>query len=175
MNYFEHDNDDAVPADRFGDALALIAAAMNAREVRKKVLHLKKLESDVAAASEALARLQEQRSGIIATAQKEAEQIRQKAHEEREGVAAEREQLDRRAAHIARLEEGWRFVGEDEQVRRGFRSPEASPLAKARAAHGLPLIAEPDPLGMPSEAAEALTLEQFEKLDPDYRARIGTE
>jgi hypothetical protein len=60
------------------------------------------------------------RAGEVALADKK---------DDREDNLAEREQ------RIRELEDQWRFVGEDGDVRSGFRSPEFTPLEKARRAH----------------------------------------
>jgi hypothetical protein len=59
----DEDQDDAkieTPAfhDRYGDTLMLLAAVMSAKETRKKLLRLRKLDRDIAAASTRLAAVQ---------------------------------------------------------------------------------------------------------------------
>src|SRR5690348_2395704 len=93
----DHDDDQAAaeiaaPAfhDRYADTLALLAAVMSAKETRKKLLRLRKLDRDIAAASTRLA-----------AAQVETEQTKA-ALAEREAAIEERERvLDARATEFA--------------------------------------------------------------------------
>jgi hypothetical protein len=60
---------------------------------------------------------------------------------------AREDDLVARERRIAKLEAEWKFVAEDDDVRRGFRAAEFSALMKARAAYGiaetsLPIVKE---------------------------------
>jgi hypothetical protein len=133
------------PPDIFAAALALIAIALDPNSTGAR---LRSLQEHQAAAAKATA--------AFATAQ---EAFDQHCATERAAVAAEREQLAKESAAaqgrhdrvlavlhdievrekaIYRLEQIWKFVGEDTDVRSGFREPvHGSALEKARKAFGL--------------------------------------
>jgi hypothetical protein len=175
MNRFEPENyevddesDDRAPVvDVFSAALALCQVAANPKNIAAAVKKLARLEKNIATASEVLARLQAQSAAILGTAKAEAEKTRANSAEREEGLAAREQQLAERERHISRLENAWRNVGEPAEVWSGFKSPEHTPLAKARAARGLPPIAEPDGFELQNNPEE-LTRDQFEAMDPDY-------
>jgi cell division septum initiation protein DivIVA len=92
MAYFQDDDETSTtPHDRFGDVLRLLDAAANVKNVTAGLKKLKKLESDIAAASETLARLQQQAAGILEAAKFEAARIISAAEEETREARADLE------------------------------------------------------------------------------------
>ena len=71
-----------------------------------------------------------------------------------EAVEAAEAELETREKRISALEASWRGLGEPADVLSGFRSPELSPLRKARLSHGLPAGRDPDPLGLSTSEPE---------------------
>jgi septal ring factor EnvC (AmiA/AmiB activator) len=107
MNY---DDDETTPRDHFADVLCLLDAAANAKKVAAGVKRLRKIEADVAAASETLARLQRQAAGIVEAAKAQAERIISAAEEEtreqRNDLEHRERQLGSKMRLLAKLEGG---------------------------------------------------------------------
>jgi septal ring factor EnvC (AmiA/AmiB activator) len=139
-----YDDDAPAPHDRFLDVLRLLDAAANAKTVAAGVKKLRKLESDIAAAGETLARLQKQASGLLETARAEAERIVKDAEQQVAEDKGEREHHEQQLVYfkrlLARLEGG-------------------AALRQAREA----IAAEDDAAG------RIATFQQFEEADDDYR------
>jgi hypothetical protein len=155
-----HDMEHSTPAlDHITAALALVDLAgelhdlaLNAKDYKARLKKLAALEKKIAAAEQKLSRLQTEAAGIVEAAQTHAAAIHDAAQQRLEAAATAEQELVEREQKIARLEAAWRFIGEPADVMSGFRSPEFSPLQKARMAHGQRpgkdpnhlLFAEPD-------------------------------
>jgi hypothetical protein len=83
---------------------------------------------------------------IVEAAQAEVKAIQADARQRLDAAATAEQELVERAQKIARLESAWRNIGEPADVMSGFRSPEFSPLQKARLAHGQQPGKDPDRL-----------------------------
>ena len=139
-----HDMEHSTPAlDHITAALALVDLAgelhdlaLNAKDYKARLKKLAALEKKIAAAEQKLSRLQTEAAGIVEAAQTHAAAIHDAAQQRLEAAATAEQELVEREQKIARLEAAWRFIGEPADVMSGFRSPEFSPLQKARMAHG---------------------------------------
>jgi hypothetical protein len=131
----------ATPADVYGGVLALIGMIQNPRAFKSRLKELRQAEAaankaaaDLVTAQAARAAFEQHKAAELAEIQMQTDraQKRMDAAEFKESNVAEREQ------RIHKLEQRWKFVNEDEQVRSGFREAEnGTPLEKARAAYGL--------------------------------------
>jgi hypothetical protein len=150
MPYFQDDDETVTtPHDRFGDVLRLLDAAANAKNVTAGLKKLRKLESDVAAASETLARLQRQAAGIVEAAKAEAARIGKDAEQQVAEDKGEREHHEQQLVHLRRL----------------LGKLEGGPaLRQAREA-----IALEDDAG-----GRITSFEAFEMADPDYQRANAT-
>jgi hypothetical protein len=111
--YPEYEHDDPAPAsDTFAAAITLLGAAMDAKAVRQKVLHLQELQRQIPAAEAKLSRLQSEAAGILEAARAEAERIRKEAADE---IEEEKNYLEHRGAQLAY---GERYRAKLEAVRR---------------------------------------------------------
>jgi hypothetical protein len=161
MDYEEADNDgDHDNHDDMADfldhfATAIIALRDLALNVKIKPVEIKKrakFERRVADSQAKLADVEVQARELVARAERDVAAIRDDAQRRLEAAAAAEQELEQREQKIARLEAAWRNIGEPADVMSGFRSPEYSPLQKARMAHGQPpgrdpaqfLFSEPD-------------------------------
>ena len=142
------DNDDdamtinrSVASDPFTMLFNLLALLADSRAFKRS---LQGLHRAMVAADEA-----EKQLVAKAAAFSEYERTTRAALERREGELDDREvslksikdrrefDLADREARIAALEREWRFVGEDDDVKRGFRTAQFSALMKARASYGV--------------------------------------
>jgi hypothetical protein len=161
----DHDDDTAANysmPDPFVLAIELCRIASSPKTIAAALKRLRKLGRDIGTAEQKLAAVQAQAAGIVEAAQTEVKAIREDAQRRLEAAATAEDELVEREQKIARLEAAWRFIGEPADVMSRFRSPEFSPLQKARVAHGqVPgkdpdrlLFSEPD--AAPVEAIDAL-------------------
>jgi hypothetical protein len=127
--------------DAFAFVENLLTLVTDAAAVKRR-LHA--LHDSLAAVDEGTKRLAGDRAKFA-----EHERAIRAALAKREGELDEREaelasvrgrrefDLADREARIAALEREWRFVGEDDDVKRGFRAAQFSSLMKARASYGV--------------------------------------
>jgi hypothetical protein len=97
---------------------------------------LAKLEQRIADAEAKLAAIEADAAAIVAKAESAVKVIHDEVQRRLEAVATTEDELVEREQKIARLEAVWRNIGEPADVMSGFRSPEYSPLQKARISHG---------------------------------------
>jgi septal ring factor EnvC (AmiA/AmiB activator) len=131
------------------DLLALIADPRSAKQ------RLRALHDSLAAVSEGEKRLAAKAAEFAEHERKTRGELERRAAALEEQAAALASVRDRREfdladreERIAELERQWRFVGEDDDVRRGFRAAQFSGLMKARAAYGVAadaVVATPAP------------------------------
>jgi len=125
-----------------------LATADKAQKARLRAAA--KLNRQIADAEAKRAAIEVDAAAIVAKAEGDVAAIRDEAQRRLEAAEAAEDELAEREQKIARLEAAWRLLGEPADVMSGFRSPEYSPLQKARLAHGQPagrdrlLFAEPD-------------------------------
>jgi hypothetical protein len=155
--------------DPFVLAIELCRIAVNAKAIEPALKRLRKLGHDIEKAERKLAAVQAQaeQTNVELAAREAAIDERERALDARaaeieSSLTDARDDLAQREQNITRLESTWRNLGEPQDVMSGFRSPEFSPLQKARMAHGRqpgkdldPLLSsEPD--GVPAAAIDAL-------------------
>jgi hypothetical protein len=129
--------------DSFKAVRDLIALCIDPRTVKQR---LRQLHDSLAAIAAAQLKLDAREAAVVAreaaadTREREQNQRAVKLHEQEVELATAKDaRLDavmERERRIGELEAAWRFVAEDDDVRRGFRSAEFSSLMKARAAYG---------------------------------------
>jgi hypothetical protein len=113
---------------------------------KARVRALAKLERQIADAEATLTAVKADVAAIVAKAENTVKAIHDEAQRRLEAAATAEDELVEREQKIARLESAWRFIGEPADVMSGFRSPEFSPLQKARLGHGQPPGKDPDRL-----------------------------
>jgi hypothetical protein len=142
-------------------ALELCKLANN-KTVATAIKKLRRLDRQFAEAQAKLAAIEGQAAELVARAERDVAAIRDDAARRLEAAATAEGELEQREQRIARLENAWRNLGEPQDVLSGLRSPEFSPLQKARMAHGRPPGKDLDPLffsepdAAPSAAIDAL-------------------
>jgi hypothetical protein len=155
MSDYDHDTDDTEPTmvDPFAVVIELCHVAANPKAAEAVLKKLRRANSAAAAAEQrcavAAAKLEQREAELAARAA--ALDVREAAIAEREAgiessLADARDELVEREQNIARLETAWHNLGEPADVLSGFRSPEYSPLQKARMAHGQQPGKDPDRL-----------------------------
>src|SRR5262249_6260926 len=118
------------------DLVTLLAdLATNEKTYKARLRRLEKLEKQVAGAERNLAAATTQAAAIVAKAESDVKAIRADAQRRLEAAAVAEGELVEREQKIARLENAWRGLREPADVLSGLRSPEFSPLQKARMAH----------------------------------------
>jgi hypothetical protein len=144
-----HDNHDDMAdfLDHFATAIiALRDLALNAKIKPAQIKKLARLERRVTDSQAKLAVVEVQARELVARAEHDVAAIRDDAQRRLEAAAAAEQELVEREQKIARLEAAWRNIGEPQDVMSGFRSPEYSPLQKARISHGQQPGKDPDRL-----------------------------
>ena len=170
---FEHpheDDDAAASADRFADALDLCRLAWDSQKTKQSLKKLQKLEKDKAAANTELVAAKAEAAEIRAAAHRDAKAIHEAAAQRLEAAESAEQELAQREMKIARLEAAWRYIGEPGDVLSGLRSPEFSPLQKARMAHGQPPGKDPDLLFSEPDAAPAVRIDALSDTSDDPHA-----
>jgi hypothetical protein len=132
----------ALPSlDSFKAVRDLVALEIDPKSVKR---HLRQLHDSLAAVTAGQDKLAADQAAFTAYEQKTREELTAQAAKLREGQVALANAKDLREYNLAErelrireLEDRWRFIGEDEDVRSGFRTAEFSSLMKARAAHGI--------------------------------------
>jgi hypothetical protein len=142
----DDDHDEAIYPDPFVTALELCRITSSPKTMATALKKLRKLGRDIDAAEQKLSRLQSEAAGIVDAAQAEVKAIHEAAAQRLEAAATAEDELVLREQKIARLEPAWRGLGEPQDVLSGLRSPEFSPLQKARMAHGQSPGKDPDRL-----------------------------
>jgi hypothetical protein len=161
MDYVDDDTDDhdgsghgyPAAADPVLIALELCKLANN-KTVAAAIKKLRRLDRQFADATAKLADVERQARELVAKAESDVKAIRDEAQRRLEAAEAAEQELETREHRIAALEAAWRMLGEPQDVLSGFRSPEFSPLQKARMAHGQPPGRAPDPFGLSHDADE---------------------
>ena len=141
----DHDDREnfSTASDRFGDALELCRIANNKTKAIA-LKELRKLWRDIEAAKQERAAVKAEAAEIRAKAEAEVKTIHETAAQRLEAAATAEADLAQREQKTARLEAAWRYIGEPADVVSGFRSPEHTPLQKARLAHGQQPGRDPD-------------------------------
>jgi hypothetical protein len=157
-------------------ALELCRIASSPKTTATAIKRLRRLGRDIDAAEQKLAAVQAEAAGILEAAQAEVKTIHDEAQRRLDAAATAENELVEREQKIARLEAAWRLLGEPQDVLSGFRSPEATPLAKARRAHGFPPARDPDILGFSEpDAVPAMPIDALSDTHDDPHAdRQGT-
>jgi hypothetical protein len=169
------DHDDETEAhysmpDPFVLAIELCRIASSPKTIATALKRLRKLGRDIDAAEQKLSRLQAEAAGIAEAAQTEVKAIHEAAAQRLEAAGTAEQELAQREQKIARLESAWRNLGEPADVMSGFRSPEYSPLQKARMAHGQQPGRDPDRLLFSEPDAEP-----DQAIDAYIRRDVGDE
>ena len=149
-------------------AEAIIAArdlALSAKIKPAALKKLAKLNRQFADAQAGLVAVKAQAAAIVAKAQADVAAIHEEAQRRLEAAAAAEQEVAQSKQKIARLESLWAPLGEPADVLSGFRSPQFSPLQKARAAFGLPAGRDPDPLNLSVDAESDAAIDALIKRD----------
>ena len=179
MSDCDDTEDLSTPAlDHINAALALcdLAAelhdlAINHKVYKGRLRQRAKLERGIEAAAQKLSRLQTEAAGIVEAAQAHAAAIHGEAQQRLEAVESAEQDLRERERRIQILEAAWRGLGEGPDVWSGLRSPEYSPLQKARMAAGRELGKDPDIYGFSQPAvAPAMRIDALSDTSDDPRA-----
>jgi hypothetical protein len=125
--------------------------ATDSKANKARLRALAKLDRQIADAENKRAAIEADATAIVTRAESDVRAIREDAEQRLEAAATAEAELAERENKIARLEAAWRGLGEPADVLSGFRSPEFSPIQKARLAVGQApgrdpclLFAEPD-------------------------------
>jgi hypothetical protein len=167
MNDNDHDDDGDqggseifLVLEHFADAIiALRDLVLNAKVKPAALKKLARLNRQYADVQAKFANVEADAAQIVAKAQADVAAIHEQAQRRLEAAATAEDELVQREAKIARLENSWRNLGEPADVMSGFRSPEFSPLQKARLAHGRPPGKDVDVLGLSAQAEPDLHID----------------
>jgi hypothetical protein len=169
----DHDDDtdaNSMP-DPFVLAIELCRIAANAKTIEPALKRLRRVGADIDKAEQKLSRLQAEAVGIVESAHAQARTIHDEAQRRLDAAEAAEQELVEREHKIARLETAWRNLGEPADVMSGFRSPEFSPIQKARLAVGQPAGRDPDRmLFAEPDAAPAMPIDALSDTSDDPRA-----
>ena len=143
----------------------LYSLATNSKANKARLRAFAKLNRQIADAEAKRVAIEADAAAIVAKVESEVKAIREDAQRRLDAAAAAEQELVQRAAKIARLENLWRLLGEPADVLSGFRSPQFSPLQKARAAFGLPAGRDPDPLNFSVDAEPDAAIDALIKRD----------
>jgi hypothetical protein len=141
------DTDDIMPmVDPVAAAIALsdladklyklYSLATNSKANKARLRAFAKLNRQIVDAEAKRAAIEADAAAVVAKAKNEVKAIQADAQRRLAAIATAEDELVEREGKIARLEAAWRMLGEPADVMSGFRSPEFSPLQKARLAHG---------------------------------------
>jgi hypothetical protein len=174
----DHDDTDdtedfSTPAlDRVTAALALCDfvaelhdLAVNGKAYKAGLKKLRKLEKEIAVLERNIAAATTRAAELVGQAHKDVEAIHQEARQRLEAVEAAEQEVTLREQKIARLEAAWRNIGEPADVMSGFRSPQFSPLQKARISHGQAPGRDPDIYGFSRDAEPAVAIDALIQRD----------
>jgi hypothetical protein len=154
----------------------LYSLATNSKANKARLRAFARLNRQIADAEVKRVAIEADAAAIVAKVESEVKAIRDEAQRQLEAAAAAEQELETREHRIAALEAAWRYLGEPADVMSGFRSPEYSPLQKARMAHGQPPGKDPDPLFFSEpDAAPAMRIDAMSDTHDDPHAdRQGT-
>jgi hypothetical protein len=160
----------SVMDDLFRASLALCQIANN-KTVATQLKKLRRVLRQVADAEAKVIAAEEHAAEIVAKAESDVKAIHEAAAQRLASAEAAEQDLRERERRIQILEAAWRYIGEPQDVLSGFRSPELSPLAKARRAYGLPPGKDPDPLLFSEpDAAPAMRIDALSDTSDDPHA-----
>src|SRR6516225_8632387 len=165
--------DISTPAlDRITAAMALVDfvtelhdLAVNGKAYKAGLKKLRKLEKEIAVLERNIAAATTRAAELVGQAHKDVEAIHQEARQRLEAVEAAEQEVTLREQKIARLEAAWRNIGEPADVMSGFRSPQFSPLQKARISHGQAPGRDPDIYGFSRDAEPAVAIDALIQRD----------
>jgi len=165
--------DISTPAlDRITAAMALVDfvtelhdLAINGKAYKAGLKKLRKLEKEIAVLERNIAAATTRAAELVGQAHKDVEAIHQEARQRLEAVEAAEQEVTLREQKIARLEAAWRNIGEPADVMSGFRSPQFSPLQKARISHGQAPGRDPDIYGFSRDAEPAVAIDALIQRD----------
>lgn len=133
----------SLPPDSFKAVRDLIALVIDPRAVRRHLRQLHDALATVSTAQLALATERTAHDAHLAKDRAELEAERAAVQKRRVEVEIAEGRLVEREERIRELEAAWKNLGEPDDVRSGFRSPEFTPLQKAqRAFAGRPISSE---------------------------------
>ena len=148
----------------------LYSLATNSKANKARLRAFAKLNRQIADAEAKRVAIEADAAAIVAKVESEVKAIREDAQRRLDAAAAAEQELVQRAAKIARLENLWRLLGEPADVLSGFRSPQYSPLQKARLAVGQQPGKDPDPLGFAQHAEPDLRIDIVSDTHDDAHA-----
>ena len=157
-------NDTTPTGDRFADAIALCQIAKN-KTVATQLKRLRRVNRQIIDAEAKVIAAEKYAAEIVAKAERDVKAIRDEAQARLAAAEAAEADLGTREKRISALEAAWRNLGEPADVLSGFRSPQFSPLQKARAAFGLPAGRDPDPLNLSVDAESDAAIDALIKRD----------
>jgi hypothetical protein len=169
----DHDNHDDMAdfLDHFATAIiALRDLALNVKIKPAEIKKRAKFERRVADSQVKLASVEADAAAIVARAEDAVKEIHAQAQARLAAVEAAEAELEQREKKLTAREQSWRGLGEPADVLSGFRSPEFSPLQKARLAHGLPAGRDPDLLGLSQPAEPTVRIDAISDTHDDPRA-----
>ncbi|MFZ2082666.1 MAG: hypothetical protein WAV38_39620 [Xanthobacteraceae bacterium] len=173
----DHDDTENLSIDHIQAALALVDLAgelhdlaINNKTYKARLRRQAALEKKNAAAEAKLAAAEAAAAEIRAKAESDAKAIRDEAQQRLGAAESAEAELAQREQKNARLEAAWRYIGEPQDVLSGLRSPEFSPLQKARMAHGQPAGKDPDRLFSEPDAAPAMPIDALSDTSDDPAA-----
>jgi hypothetical protein len=161
-------DDTTATGDRFADAIALCLVVKN-KTIATRLKKLRRVLRQVADAEAKVIAAEEHAAEIVAKAESDVKAINDAAQQRLDAAATAEDELVQREQKIARLENAWRLLGEPADVMSGFRSPQFSPLQKARAAYGMPAGKDPNLFGFAQDA------ELTEPIDALIKRDVGDE
>ena len=133
MSDYDDETESFAELDRL---IALSKFVANAKNIELRARALAKLNRFIRDGEARLAAVQAQAAAMVAKAESEVKAIYEDARRRLDAAEAAEQDVVQREKNIARLEAAWRNIGEPADVMSGFRSPEYSPLQKARISHG---------------------------------------
>ncbi len=158
-------------SDRFADAIALCNLVANAKSIKTRVRALARLNHQIADANTKLAAAETKATELVAKAESDVAAIHDDAQQRLLAVESAKQDLRERERRIQILEAAWRGLGEGPDVWSGLRSPEYSPLQKARMAAGREPGKDPDIYGFSQpDAAPAVRIDALSDTSDDPHA-----
>jgi hypothetical protein len=158
--------------DRITAALALCDLAdmfydlaVNGKAYKARLRKQAKLEKENAALEQNIAAATTQAAAIVAKAKAEVLAIHDEAQARLEAAETAEQEIQTRERKISILENAWRGLGEGPDVWSGLRSPEFSPLQKARMAAGREPGKDPDIHGFSQYAEPTAALDALIRRD----------
>src|SRR6516164_5892597 len=137
----------------------LYSLATNSKANKARLRAFAKLNRQIVDAEAKRAAIEADAAAVVAKAKNEVKAIQADAQRRLAAIATAEDELVEREGKIARLEAAWRMLGEPADVMSGFRSPEYTPLQKARLAHGRPPGKDVDVLGLSAQAEPDLHID----------------